>query len=109
MRRIYSFTDYERSERIDDMRKSVSDYVMNTSPEEFIDDAAEFLRLKKTVIGSIDDGKLGRQDEIKFKHNAVLEVSLPKQEQFSIRDIRSFGVFPQRLLPVPDFRRNHPR
>lgn len=74
-------TDYERSERIDDMRKSVSDYVMNTSPEEFIDDAAEFLRLKKTVIGSIDDGKLGRQDEIKFKHNSVLEVSLPKQEQ----------------------------
>jgi len=74
-------TDYERSERIDDMRQSVSDYVMNTSPEEFIDDAAEFLHLKNTVIGSINDGKLGRQDEIKFKHNAVLEVSLPKQER----------------------------
>lgn len=74
-------TDYERSERIDDMRQSVSDYVMNTSPEEFIDDAAEFLHLKNTVIGSINDGKLGRQDEITFRHSAMLEVSLPKQEQ----------------------------
>ena len=73
-----AFSGYSRPAELETAKYRISKYVREFSWDRFFNDLAVFDTSKKDVSGAVNHGKLGRTDEVTFKDETVLRVTLPR-------------------------------